>query len=79
MCYMPLMQAKRVQLPPTLLLTEHRVSCYFPFQYFGVDYTGPLYVRDNYSKSAELFKAYSYLYTRIYLRYYTIYTSGISY
>ena len=32
--------------------------CDFPFQYVGVDNAGPLYLRDNYSKSAEVFKAY---------------------
>ena len=35
----------------------------FPFQHFGVDYAGPLYLRDNYSKSAELFKAYILVFT----------------
>ena len=58
-----LIQAKCVQPPPTPLLPEHRVSCDFPFQYVGVDYAGPLYVRDNYSKSAELFKAYILVFT----------------
>ena len=58
-----LMQVKCVQPPPTPLLPEHRVSCDFPFQNVGVDYAGPLYVRDNYSKSAELFKAYILVFT----------------
>ena len=53
------------------------MSCDFPFQHVGVDFAGPLYVRDNYSKSAELFKAY--ILTCIYLCYYTMYISGISY
>ena len=52
-----LIQAKCVQPPPTPLLPEDRVSCDFPFQHVGVDYAGPLCVRDNYSKSAEPFKA----------------------
>ena len=55
-----LIQAKCVQPPPTPLLPEHRVSCDFPFQHVGA---GPLYVRDNYSKSAELFKAYILVFT----------------
>ena len=58
-----LIQARCIQPPPTPLLPEHRVSCDFPFQYVGVDYAGPLYVRDNYSKSAELFKAYILVFT----------------
>ena len=53
-----LIQAKCVQPPPTPLLPEHRLSWDFPFQEVRVDGTGPLYVRDNYSKSTELFKAY---------------------
>ena len=35
----------------------------FPFQHVGVDYTGPLHVRDNYSKSAQLFTAYILVFT----------------
>ena len=58
-----LIQAKCVQPPPTPLLPEHRVSYDFPFQHVGVDYAGPLYVRDNYSKSAELFKAHILVFT----------------
>ena len=50
-------QAKSVQSPPTPLLPEYRVSCDFPFQHVGIDYTGPSHVREKYSKSAELFKA----------------------
>ena len=38
------------------------MSCDFPFQYVGVDYAGSLCVRDNYSKSAELFKAYIFVF-----------------
>ena len=53
-----LIQAKCVQPPTTPLLLEHRLSWDFPFQEVAVDSTGPLYVRDNYSKSTELFKAY---------------------
>ena len=58
-----LIQAKCVQPLLTSLLPEHRVSCVVPFQYVGVDYAGPLYVRDNYSKPAELFKAYILVFT----------------
>ena len=58
-----LIQAKCVQPPPIPLLPEHRVSCDFPSQHVGVDYAGPLYVRDNYSKSSELFKAYILVFT----------------
>ena len=58
-----LIRAKCVQPSPTSLLPEHRVSCDFPFQYVGVGYAGPLYVRDNYSKSADLFKTYILVYT----------------
>ena len=56
-----LIQAKCVH--PTLLLPKHRVSCAFPFQHFGVDYAVPLYVRENHSKYAELFKAYILVFT----------------
>ena len=58
-----LILAECVQPPPTPLLPEHRVSCNFPFKYVGVNYAGSLYVRDNYSKSAELFKAYTLVFT----------------
>ena len=61
-----LIQAKCVQTPPTPLFPEHRVSCDFPFQHVGVDYAGPLYVRDNYSKFAELFKAYILVYIHVF-------------
>ena len=58
-----LIQAKCVQPPPNPLLPEHRVSCHFLFQHVGGDYAGPLYVRDNYSKSVGLFKAYIRVFT----------------
>ena len=53
-----LIEAKCAQPRPTPLSPDNRVSGDFPFKYIGVNYVGPLYVRDNYSKSAELFKAY---------------------
>ena len=58
-----LIQAKCVQSTPISLLPEHGISSDFPFQYFGIDCTAPLYVQDNYSKSAELFKAYILIFT----------------
>ena len=42
------------------------LGCDFPLQHVGVDYVdyaGTLYVRDNYSKSAELYKAYIRVFT----------------
>ena len=45
------------------MLPDYRVSCDFPFQHVGVEYAGPLYVRDNYSNLAKLFKAYILIFT----------------
>ena len=32
--------------PPTPALPDHRLHCMFPFQTTGIDYAGPVYVRD---------------------------------
>ena len=49
--------------PPTPALPDYRLHCMFPFQTIGTDYAGPLYARDVYSRSDELFKCYFLLIT----------------
>ena len=51
-------------LPPfTPHLPKYRVCCEYPFEKVGVDYAGPLYIRDIYSKSKEMRKCYILLFT----------------
>ena len=42
---------------------KYRVSCEYPFENVGVDYAGPLFIRDIYSKSKEMHKCYNLLFT----------------
>ena len=51
-------------MPPTTpALPDYRLHCLFPFQIIGIDYAGPVYVRDVYSCCDELFKCYFLLIT----------------
>ena len=42
---------------------KYKVSCEYPFENVGVDYAGPLFIRDIYSKSKEMHKCYNLLFT----------------
>ena len=44
--------------PPAPALPDYRLHYMFPFQTIGIDYAGPVYVRDIYSSCDELFKYY---------------------
>ena len=48
---------------PTPALPDYRLHCMFPFQTIGIDYAGPVYVREIYSSCDELFKCYFLLVT----------------
>ena len=49
--------------PPTPALPDYRLHCMIPFQTIGIDYAGPVYVKDVYSRCGELFKCYFLLIT----------------
>ena len=58
-CYVcKLVLVKLVMSPPTPALPDYRLYWMFPFQTIGIDYTGPVYVRDVYSSCGELIKCY---------------------
>ena len=44
-------------------LPSFRVVCNYAFENVGVDYAGPIYVRDNFSASKEMHKSYILLFT----------------
>ena len=50
-------------VPPTPQLPEFRLSDDFAFSSIGVDFAGPIYVKDVYNKSSVMNKAYIMLYT----------------
>ena len=50
-------------VPPTPQLPEFRLSDDFAFSSIGVDFAGPIYVKDVYNKSSVMNKAYIVLYT----------------
>ena len=54
---------KSVMPPPTPALPDYRLHCMFPLQTIGIDYAGPVYVRDVYSHYDKLFKCYFLLIT----------------
>ena len=49
--------------PPTPALPDYRLHCMIPFQTIGIDYAGPIFVKDVYSRCGELFKCYFMLIT----------------
>ncbi|XP_044174315.1 uncharacterized protein LOC122957942 [Acropora millepora] len=49
--------------PPASQLPRFRLSHEFAFTSIGVDFAGPVYVKDIYHKSADMNKAYIVLYT----------------
>ena len=50
-------------MPPTPQLPGFRLSDEFAFSSIGVDFAGPVYVKDIYHKSGDMNKAYIVLYT----------------
>ena len=50
-------------MPPTSQLPGFRFSGEFAFTSVGVDFAGPVYVKDFYHKSTDMNKAYIVLYT----------------
>ena len=50
-------------MPPTSQLPEFRLFDDFAFSSIGVDFAGPIYVKDVYNKSSVMNKAYIVLYT----------------
>ena len=63
-CYLyKLVLGKPVMPPPTPALPDYRLHYMFHFQTMGIDYAGPVYVRDVYSSCDELCKCYFLLIT----------------
>ena len=58
-----LVQGKFIVPPKTPRLTNFRVNCSFALQSVGVDFAGPLYVKDIYSRNENLNTCYFLLFT----------------
>ena len=58
-----IVQGKTAISPETPKLPELRVSCNHPFENVGVDYTGPLYFKENFSNCVRMSKCYVLLFT----------------
>ena len=58
-----LVKEKFIALAKTPSLPNFRVTCYFTSESVGVDFAGPLYVKDIYSKNEHLSKCYLLLFT----------------
>ena len=58
-----LVLGKPVMPPPTPPLPDYKLHCMVSFQTMGIDYAGPVYIRDVYSRCDELFKCYFLLIT----------------
>ena len=56
-------EGRSYSVPPTPPLPEFRLSDEFAFTRVGVDFAGPVYVKDVYSKKVEMNKAYIALFT----------------
>ena len=56
-------QGKTANGPPPPNLPEFRLSCDFAFSSTGVDFAGPLYVKQIYDSSSCVYKAYILLFT----------------
>ena len=54
---------KKLEGRPASQLPRFRLSDEFAFPSIGVDFAGPVYVKDIYHKSADMNKAYIVLYT----------------
>ena len=53
-----LVLGKSVLPPPTPLLPDYRLHCMYPFETSGIDYAGPVYVKNIYADDGTLFKCY---------------------
>ena len=63
-CFMcNLVKGKFIVPPKTPSLPNFRVNCSFAFEIVGVDFAGPLYVKDIYSRNEDLNKCYLLLFT----------------
>ncbi|CAB4034964.1 RNA-directed DNA polymerase from mobile element jockey [Paramuricea clavata] len=60
--YKPL-EGKSYEVPPAPPLSEYRLDNDVAFSRVGVDYAGPLFVKNIYSKDSKMYKAYIVLYT----------------
>ena len=58
-----LVKGKFIVPPKTPILPNFRVNCSFAFESVGVDFAGPLYVKDIYSRNENLSKCYLLLFT----------------
>ena len=58
-----LVKGKFIVPPKTPSLPNFRVNCSFAFESVGVDFVGPLYVKDIYSRNENLNKCYLLLFT----------------
>ena len=56
-------EGKGYGIPRSPALPEFRISNDFAFTKIGVDYVGPLYVKDIYTQCKDMHKAYIALYT----------------
>ena len=57
------LEGRSYNAPPQPSLPDFRVSDEFAFTQVGVDFAGPVYLRDVFSKSKNVFKAYIALFT----------------
>ena len=57
------LEGKGYGIPASPDLPDFRLSNDFAFTRIGVDYAGPLYVKDIYAESKDMYKAYIALYT----------------
>ena len=57
------LEGRTYGMPPTLQLPGFKVSDEFAFSSIGVDFAGPIYVKDIYHKSGSMNKAHIVLYT----------------
>ena len=63
-CFMcNLVKGKFIVPPKTPSLPNFRVNCSFAFESVGVDFAGPLYVKEVYSRNENLNKCYLLLFT----------------
>ena len=57
------LEGRSYNAPPQPPLPDFRVSDEFAFTLVGVDFAGPVYLREVFSKSKKVFKAYIALFT----------------
>ena len=63
-CYLRnLWRLKRLKAPPVADLPAYRICSEYPFQSCGLDFAGPLLVKNPFGDSEKLFKSYILLFT----------------